>query len=70
MHYGDHIYCAFHANNIANPVVPSYAYVDAEVWDDFPIWTQALEAEMVPHAQLGTWDLLDLPLGHDAIGSH
>ena len=70
MHYGGHSDHTFHANDITDPVVPPYTYEDAQIWDDFPIWKQAMEVEMVQHTELGTLEKVDLPPGCDAIGSY
>ena len=69
MHYSDHIDHTFHANDITDPVVLPYAYADAEMQDDFLVLKQALEVEIAQHAELGTLELFNLPLGQNAIGS-
>ena len=35
---------------------------------DAPIWESAMQTEMNQHHEIGTWELVDLPPGHTAIG--
>ena len=41
---------------------------EAEGQPDWPIWKQAMKAEMDQHNDVGTWQLVKLPTGWTAIG--
>ena len=41
---------------------------EADGWPDWPIWQQAMNAEMEQHKEIGPWDLVQLPTGRTDIG--
>ena len=41
---------------------------EAEGQLDWPIWKQAMAIEMDQHNKVGTWELVELPMGRTAIG--
>ena len=44
------------------------SYAEALHHGDYPIWQKAMETEMAQHAEVGTWTLVDLPVGKNVVG--
>jgi hypothetical protein len=45
------------------------SYAEALRRDDYPIWKEAMEIEMAQHAEVGTWELVELLAGKNMVGS-
>ena len=44
------------------------SYAEVLCHGDYPIWQKAMETEMAQHAEVGTWTLVDLPVGKNVVG--
>ena len=44
------------------------SYAEVLCCRDYPIWQKAMEIEMAQHAEVGTWMLVDLPVGKNVVG--
>ena len=44
------------------------SYAEALRHGDYSIWQKAMEIEMAQHAEVGTWTLVDLPVGKNVVG--
>ncbi|HEV7736915.1 MAG TPA: reverse transcriptase domain-containing protein [Chlamydiales bacterium] len=53
---------------VATIVLPPGSYRDAENRPDFQIWKEAMDKELEQHEKRGTWSLVDLPEGREAVG--
>jgi Reverse transcriptase (RNA-dependent DNA polymerase) len=45
------------------------SYAEALHRDDYHIWKEAMEIEMAQHAEVGTWELVELLAGKNVVGS-
>jgi hypothetical protein len=50
-------------------VTEPMSYAEALRRNDYPIWKEAMEIEMAQHAEVGTWELVELPAGKNVVGS-
>ena len=50
-------------------VTEPLSYAEALKREDFAIWREAMEVEMRQHAEVGTWELAELPAGKNLVGS-
>ena len=44
------------------------SYAEALCRGDYSIWQKAMEIEMAQHTEVGTWTLVDLPVGKNMVG--
>ena len=44
------------------------SYAEVLCCGDYPIWQKVMEIEMAQHAEVGTWMLVDLPVGKNVVG--
>ena len=49
-------------------IIEPHNYSEAIAQTDVLIWESAMQTEMNQHHEIGTWELVDLPPGHTAIG--
>ena len=66
-------YCLMHegeqALSATEIVTEPLSYTEALKWEDFAILREAMEVEMRQHAEVGTWELAELPAGKNLVGS-
>ena len=62
MHEGERVLSAMEI------VTEPDSYAEVLCRRDYPIWQKAMETEMAQHAEVGTWMLVDLPVGKNVVG--
>ena len=55
--------------SVTEIVTEPLSYAEALRQEDFVIWREAMEVEMRQHAEVGTWELAELPAGKNLVGS-